>query len=264
MFTHLGLEGKTFGGDEDEWSRLSGEWGFPLWGGGKTWVAPQSSWPHGAPHRDLDSLAWTVTKTWCDAESLGVIFVSPVCSLSGLQITRTLRWPVNSVEWTVTHSLLNAGQICMTCGVWDVLMLSRPARVDAPLPAGFPGAVTALPENPSLESLVSDGILDLGPAQASVYCETAKEFKCGFQSTNGEVVAVFADWQLAYRRRSDVDSTRAYAHGHPLEIFNAPVLPYFEIETHSPMQTLAPGDRIDYQIHERVEPLVPVYLSQNQ
>ena len=75
---------------------------------------------------------------------------------------------------------------------------------------------------------------------------------------------VFADWQLAYRRRSDVDSACAYAHGHPLEIFNAPSLPYFEIETHSPMQTLAPGDRIDYRIYERVEPFVSVYSNQNK
>jgi len=28
---------------------------FPLWGGEKTWVAPESSWPNLAPHPVLDS-----------------------------------------------------------------------------------------------------------------------------------------------------------------------------------------------------------------
>ncbi len=54
------------------WPALCGEWRFPLLGGGKTWIAPESDWPAGAPHRDLDSLPWQVLDTWCDAHSMGI------------------------------------------------------------------------------------------------------------------------------------------------------------------------------------------------
>ena len=49
------LAGKTPDGSAGQWQALCGEWAFPLWGGGKTWVAPESDWPDGAPQRDLDS-----------------------------------------------------------------------------------------------------------------------------------------------------------------------------------------------------------------
>ena len=41
-----------------------------------------------------------------------------------------------------------------------------------------------------------------------------------------------------YTRHSVIDMTQPYAHGLPLEVFNAPVLNYCEVETHSPLQTL--------------------------
>ncbi len=87
-FIHPDLAGRHF--DGGNWERLCGDWSFPLWGGGKTWVGPQSGWPDGAPHRDLDSGAWTVERTWFDARDMGAELRSPVCSQSGLQITRRL------------------------------------------------------------------------------------------------------------------------------------------------------------------------------
>jgi len=32
------------------------EMGFPLWGGDKTWLAPQTRWTEGAPFLDLDTV----------------------------------------------------------------------------------------------------------------------------------------------------------------------------------------------------------------
>lgn len=90
------LEGKTFEGDIRQWPAVCGEWGFPLCGGGKTWIAPESDWPACAPHRDLDSLPWQVLDTWCDAHSMGIEVRSPVCSVSGLQLTRRLTLPAQT------------------------------------------------------------------------------------------------------------------------------------------------------------------------
>jgi hypothetical protein len=258
-FVHPELQGKNFCGDATQWDVLCGDWSFPLWGGGKTWVAPESAWPQGAPHRDLDSLAWQVTKSWCNATSMGIAVQSPACSDSGLQITRHLRWPIGAREWTVAHTLRNAGVQTQRCGVWDVLMLKRPATVKLPLPKAISGVfsgVVALPGKPAVETLLANGILELDEHYAWLRCTDALEFKCGFQSDAGEVSVEFPDSNIRYTRRSAIDASQHYAHGHPLEVFNAPRLPYFEVESHSPVQNLLPGDCIHYVIHERLDPLV--------
>ncbi|WP_265706315.1 hypothetical protein [Verminephrobacter aporrectodeae] len=255
-FIHPGLQGKTFSGDERQWRDLCGDWAFPLWGGGKTWVAPESAWPRGSPHRDLDSLAWKLTASWCHASAMGLSLESPICSDSGLQIIRRLDWPVGAREWSIAHTLRNAGTRTVRCGVWDVLMLRRPAIVRIPLPptpSGSAPGVTSLPGKASVASLMEEGIIDGTACSAHVHCHVAKEFKCGFQSERGEIEVEFTEWNVRYARRSEVDATRVHAHAHPLEVFNAAQLPYFEVETHSPLQTLAPGDFIHYAIHERVE-----------
>jgi hypothetical protein len=41
-----------------------------------------------------------------------------------------------------------------------------------------------------------------------------------------------------------------YAHGMPLEVFNAPVLEYFEVETHSPLRTLGAGEILRFAVRE--------------
>lgn len=38
----------------------SPQFGFPLWGGEKTWIAPDTNWPDGAPFGALDSGAYEV------------------------------------------------------------------------------------------------------------------------------------------------------------------------------------------------------------
>ena len=257
-FVHPELAGRTYSGDVSDWPALCGDWNFPLWGGGKTWVAPESDWPQGAPHRDLDSLPWTVKEVWCTAESMGVTVQSPICSQSGLQISRRLTLPANATAWTVEHTLANCGTEVRTCGVWDVLMLCRPGRVSVPLapsPPTHPCGIAALPGKEPLESLMRSGTVEVSAGQARIHCVAAREFKCGFYSEEGLIHADFEDGGIRYARRSRVEPGQAYAHGHPIEVFNAPKLDYFEVETHSPLQQLSPGDCIRYLIHERVSAL---------
>src|SRR6266508_4383066 len=64
--------------------------GFPLWGGDKTWLAPQGRWTDGAPFLDLDSGSWALRVNRFEAD-LGVVeMTSPVCRETGVQITRTV------------------------------------------------------------------------------------------------------------------------------------------------------------------------------
>lgn len=250
-FANPALFGKTYGGDTSQWPALSGDWSFPLWGGGKTWVAPESAWPGGAPHRDLDSLAWSVTASWQTDASMGVEVQSPICSQTGLQITRRLSLPAESTTWTVEHTLSNHSTQAIACGIWDVLMLKRPAVLTLPLAYGAAPSIVALPGKEPLEDLQRDGVLTVGAHNAQIRCMVGREFKCGFQSEQGQVSVQFPTLQLGYARHSNVIAA-PYAHGHPLEVFNAPSLNYFEVETHSPLQNLAQGESLRYSIHERV------------
>lgn len=254
-YIHPALEGRHFDGDAAQWAQLCGDWSFPLWGGGKTWIAPESGWPGGAPHRDLDSLPWQVTRTWFDSESMGIEVQSPVCSQSGLQLQRRLTWQASSREWCIQHTVRNRGEHTVHCGIWDVLMLQRPGTVTIPLSitqATTP-AVVALPQRAPIEELVDEGILQIGDDFATVICDKAKTFKCGFLSAGGDVGVFFSDWNIRYARHSSVHLDKPYAHGHPLEIFNAPQLAYFEVETHSPLQALLPGSSYHYAIFERID-----------
>ena len=254
-----------------DWRELCGSWDFPLWGGGKTWVAPEAQWPDGAPHADLDSGAYTLTRSWFDTESMGVELVSPVCRVSSLQITRRIELFAGDAAWQVTQTLCNRGTRPRQCGVWDVLMLRRPATLLVPLPA-TPGeprdaahgaahpavhpAVHPFTGKGPLPDLYAAGVIAVANGALHVVCAEAVEFKVGALSEHGEVQVRLptADGALVYRRCSDIAPGEAYAHGHPLEVFNAPRLAYFEVESHSRYATLAPGESVTLKVSEQLTP----------
>ena len=81
-------------------------------------------------------------------------------------------------------------------------------------------------------------------------CTQGDDFKCGFASADGCIEVDFGPDAPRYTRRSETDMRRPYAHGLPLEVFNAPVLDYFEVETHSPLQTLGAGEVLRFGVVE--------------
>jgi hypothetical protein len=64
--------------------------GFPLWGGDKTWLAPQSRWTEGVPFLDLDSGSYETVAEQDGSQRVTVRMISPICRETGMQITRTL------------------------------------------------------------------------------------------------------------------------------------------------------------------------------
>ena len=134
-FINPALAGKTPFVSGTDWRELCGAWDFTLWGGGKTWIAPESNWPGGVPQPDLDSGPYTLRRTWADDRSIGVVMESPICRLSGLQILRRIELFRGIRGWHVSEQVTNRGMESCQCGAWDVLMLNRPAAVRIPLPA---------------------------------------------------------------------------------------------------------------------------------
>jgi hypothetical protein len=186
---------------------------------------------------------------------MGIEVQSPVCSVSGLQLSRRLTLQAHTEggasQWTIDHSLCNTGSTPVRCGIWDVLMLLRPARVRVPLPERASGtALAALPGKKPLADLRAQGTLHDSPTEAVLHCTQGDDFKCGFASADGYIEVDFGPDAPRYTRRSAIDMRQPYAHGLPLEVFNAPVLNYFEVETHSPLHTLGAGEVLRYRVDE--------------
>lgn len=225
------------------------DWHFPLWGGGKTWLAPQSAWPDAAPHPDLDHGAWQVDEARCDATVIVLALTSPVCRHTGVQLQRRLVWPAGDTAWRIEHTVHHRGTQALDVGLWDVLMLRQPARVAVTAPGA--DAVWAVPGLPPLSTLQQQGVATCHGDQTVLRCDRPLEFKCGFAATEGALQVRFDHGAAVYRRWSAVPAAARWAHGGPVEVFNAAVQAYFEVESHSPQWRLQPGDQQRWVVHEQ-------------
>ncbi|RKP53742.1 hypothetical protein [Pararobbsia silviterrae] len=259
-FVNANLKGRVARFDPVEWAGLcDAKWPFPLWGGSKTWIAPESEWPGGAPHRDLDSGAYRVVRTWCDVASMGIELESPVCSDSELQISRCIEVKAGSTTWRTLHRITNRGPRVRACGVWDVSMFRRPATVEIEVDAGFSSThdvILPVEGHGHFADIHDTGIVSLRDRTASVACERPDTFKVGVAHASGTIQIAFAgrDGEVhQYRRIANVERDARYAHGAAVEIFNSQDLPYFEVESHSPLIDLQPGQHIEFEIVERFE-----------
>jgi hypothetical protein len=247
--------GQTPDGNATQWQALCGEWGFPLWGGGKTWVAPEAGWPDGAPQRDLDSGPYEALRTWCGTQSMGVELQSGVCRQSGLRVFRRLELSAASGVWTTLHRLVNCSDHAIECGIWDVLMLRRPGIVTLRLDARgdqWREHVVPFPDKGPLGDVRESRFVELANGGLSTACDEAVEFKLGVILNEGviDVDFDFPEGRRHLNRRFEVVSGGHYFHGAPVEIFNAPQLPYFEIESHGVACMLEPGAACDLLVEE--------------
>lgn len=241
----------------EQWRTLCGEWDFPLWGGGKTWIAPESDWPEGAPQRDLDSGPYEVASTWFDSRSMGIELLSSVCRQSGMQIRRRIVLSARDGSWTTSHELINCAESARPCAIWDVLMLRRPGRVDVAIengPRDWRESVMPFVAKGPLGDVRNSGFVTGSDKHVTTLCTEAVEFKLGINHSPGVVHVVFdlPEGKHTLSRRFPVFPDARYAHGSPLEVFNAPRLPYFEIESHGPLVVLQPRESTTLSVLEAV------------
>lgn len=253
-FINLALEGRLAEDDPERWAQLCGDWAFPLWGGGKTWVAPEADWPDGCPQRDLDSGAYQVLHTWQDERSAGIELQSPVCRRTGLQIRRRISINDGDAFWKVEHTLINTTAQALTYGIWDVLMLRRPGHVAVEWAADI-GEFRAISGQGTAKQLQEQGVIAVTAGHASVLCQQARQFKVGIAGASGlmSVELDLPEGRVRYWRIAPVQEQGPYAHGHPIEVFNAPDLPYFEVESHSPLATLPGFASVGFTVIEGVD-----------
>ena len=211
--------------------------GFPLWGGGKTWLAPESRFPAGAPHPDLDSGAYGVRVLADRPARIAVRLDSPICRDTGLQVTRLVDMAAHRPGWRLVQRALNRGETAWTGGLWEVLMLRRPVRVR------WPASRTAV-----LPGKADPHAGRLAAAGGTVVCDRPAEFKLGAALARGWIAAQQGD--LGYLRRFPLFPHAHYPHGGPAEVYNAGRYAYAEVESHGPAVTLAPGEATTLTLFE--------------
>lgn len=217
--------------------------GFVLWGGDKTWLAPQDQWTDGDPFLDLDSGAYT---TSVDEAGGAVTMLSPVCRETGVQIERTVTVGAAAGTWTVASRLINASDRAVLWAPWDVDMMLRPATVYLPTRAdsAFPGGVKTF-DNEGVSASVRDDVVRLVDGIAVVSCRDAVKFKYGVDADRGRILAVIDGGdrgKVGYRKSLATYHPQPYGHGCVLEIFNSSLYPYIEMEVHGPVVSLRPGE----------------------
>ncbi len=219
--------------------------GFLLWGGDKTWLAPQSRWTDDVPFIDLDSGAYDLSM---DEAAGKVTMVSPVCRETGVQIERTLTLGQLAGTWTLTHTLHNRAAEDVTWAPWDVAMINRPATVFLPTRVGsaFPDGVRTF-DNEGVSAEVRDQVVRITDGFAAVTCREPLKFKYGVDAEVGSVFAVIEDGPrgpVGLHKSVPAVVGGPYAHGCVAEVFNAAQYSYFEVELHGPVTTLAPGGSV--------------------
>lgn len=218
--------------------------GFSLWGGEKTWLAPQSGWNHQLPFVDLDSGAYKLTVLEESPTELTVQMTSPICRETGVRITRTLKLGTNAQGWTVRHRIENCRDQPVEWGIWGNSMVRRPATVFLPTrtDSSFPQGVKTFEAEGDAVSARSQVVQQLD-GFAAVHCEAPLKFKYGVDSEVGLILAVLPgqdDQYVAHLKQFPTFHPEPYGHDCVAEAFNADAYDYLELEIHGPVKQLDP------------------------
>jgi hypothetical protein len=227
--------------------------GFPLWGGDKTWLAPQDRWNDATPFVDLDSGPYElkIEQSWSERAVLRL--TSRVCRETGVQISRTITVPAGRSDWTVKHCLFNASDHDVEWGLWSVTMLLRPADVYVPRRSGsqfHDGVKTFDQEGDSVA--LRGCVVDALGASAIIHCRGDQAFKYGVDADQGWLLAVqyvSGLGPVAFSKWVPVHDPTSYGHGCIAEVYNSDRYPYLELEAHGPVVRLRPGE--SFAIEER-------------
>lgn len=215
---------------------------FPLWGGEKTWVAPESCWPGGAPHPVLDSGPYEYQQI----SETKVRMTSRICPISSLQVVRTVTLGKSETGWSVEHKLINHSNTDQYCGIWSVMMVLRPVTIVCE--ASAHDRLAVLMGDPSTAVSCSG-------EQIAVDCISADEFKIGTHPTARVAKVHFVGKSKNITLTAEASSVSApveYAHGHALEVYNSAHYDYAELEWHAPAERLSPGEASAFSVKYRI------------
>lgn len=213
--------------------------GFRLWGGDKTWIAPEKEWWEKIPPLELDAGRYEVKTGPQQIE-----MISPVCRETGLQLIRSVAMQ-NSGDITLTQTLVNKSRATVHRGIWDVTQLLKP--FDVFVPTAQENVRSYHREDPTLpphnvEVRETDGL-------SCIPCRDNQMFKFGGgRLKTGAILSLREDSRgtLALLKTFDVGPEAAYLHRSVVEVFNAKDHDYLEVEVHAPAIPLEPGQKTSH------------------
>ena len=213
--------------------------GFRLWGGDKTWIAPQSEWLEGIPPIDLDAGKYSV-KTSENSISM----ISPICRETGLRITRMVSaHKRNSIK--ISQIITNHGAGSVNKGIWNVTQFLRPVSVR--LPAPYEKIIAC--ENEGESSRIKNQIVQTVNNESEIICNHYLHYKYGVLLQNPGMVTslIHAEGKkIIHKRFFFSDPHLQYAHKASVEVYNSPDSNYMELEIHSPVKILSPGESLHH------------------
>ena len=224
------------------------ELGWLHYGGHKTWLAPQGNWTDALPFLDLDSGAYDLAIEEKPKGQL-VRLTSPLDGEAGMQLTRGVSVS-KSGRVEIENGMINRSAEETRWGLWGVTQVHGPGMVVMPTDreSTFPGGVKAYASEGRSPEVMGQYVR-LYDGLATVTCQEVEQFKYGTDSTEGWILGLLDrgkdDW-LAFMKTFSPTPGATYPHETTVEVFDSPSLPYFEMEAHSPMQTLAPGAAYRY------------------
>jgi len=171
-----------------------------------------------------------------------------VCRETGVQIERRLELGDRAGTWRVTHTLRNRSDRVVSWAPWSVDMVLRPATVFLPTRTGSPypeGVRTFDHEGESTR--VRDEVVSFLDDIAVISCQRPVRFKYGVDADPARLLAVLEGGDrgpVGYRKSVPTYYPQPYGDGCVLEVFNAPDLPYLELELHGPLASLQPGESL--------------------
>ncbi|MCH9046066.1 MAG: hypothetical protein IIA40_08160 [SAR324 cluster bacterium] len=244
MFTLAQMHGRTI--DAAAYSdvvRAKKELGWLHYGGYKTWLAPQARWTEALPFLDLDSGSYDVAVEEAPGADT-VTLTSPVCRETGAQLSRAVTVD-DTGRVTLRQGLINRSHRPFQWGIWDVTQVRGPGLAILPTSAdsGFAGGVKAY-ESEGQSAQVMARYVQPHDGLATVTCREVEPFKYGTDSRAGWLLGLLevgGDRWLAYLKRFEADPGAAYPHGCDVEVYDSGEFPYFELEVHSPLHDLGPG-----------------------
>jgi hypothetical protein len=212
------------------------ELGFPLWGGDKTWPAPQREWIELSPPLDLDSAPYSF-----ELSDNAIEMTSPICRETGLRIIRRTELK-NDGAIILDQTLINESDKIKHCAIWNVTQLLKPFEIYLPC------STKAIHYDPRFEAgkfLRHQFVKKIDDHHSKIICKDPVIFKYGCRITEGKVIAISND--ICMTKTFDIFPNEDYTDGHMVEVFNSSEKNYLELEVLSPLKTLHPGERISHQ-----------------
>ena len=207
--------------------------GVRIWGGDKTWVAPEAAWVEKIPPLDLDAGCYAF-----EQEKDACVMTSPVCRETGLQAVRRVAF-LEGGDIALTETLRNRGDVPASRSVWNVTQVARP--FDVLLPAAAQDIRSYYHEDPTLPD---PGFTPFEKDGWSVIpCRNDVCFKFGGPVRAGRAVVIKETdaGSVVLLRVFDVAHDKPYAHRSMVEVFNSSRYPYGEVEVHAPLEAIPPG-----------------------